>query len=621
MDARAAADAGTRDVGSVASIIDLRALLELRTAAPGDIQGDTLLVRSDLPGTMQLFRTPINGGELEQLTRFPDPVEGRFVPGTQRILVVHDEAGNEHEQLSLLDAGASPEPLVHDPRFFHRAPHLSRDGSLLAYCSNRENGVDWGVYIRALVDGSERTVFPPNAPNTPAGFSPDGRTLAVLRDTGRPNDFDLYLVDVETGRADHVNPHDDEAEVGEPVWRPDGASFFVSTNEGRDTKALARYDVASRRCETVVESSWDLECHGDAAGRWLLVHANEDGYSRLELRDAVTLAVDRDVPLPGRGVVEEPVFSRDGSLLVFKFSSPVDPGDVWAYEVGAGDLRRVTELPRALNLATLREPELHRFESYDGESVPVFLWEPDGDGPFPVVVTVHGGPESQYRPAFLPSFTPLTQHLVSRGYAVAAPNVRGSTGYGKRYEHLDDVRRRLDSVRDLASLHDWLGRRPRIDASRAALYGRSYGGYMVLAGLAFQPDRWAAGIEMVGISNFVTFLENTAPWRRALREPEYGSLERDREFLVDASPITHVDQIRAPLFIQHGANDPRVPLEETEQIHRVLTEKGIRCELVVHEDEGHAIGKLENRVETFERAVAFLDDVLDARKSAPLRLA
>jgi dipeptidyl aminopeptidase/acylaminoacyl peptidase len=225
---------------------------------------------------------------------------------------------------------------------------------------------------------------------------------------------------------------------------------------------------------------------------------------------------------------------------------------------------------------------------------------------------VHGGPESQFQPAFVPSFTPFTQYLLSRGYAVAAPNVRGSTGYGKRYEHLDDVRLRLDSVRDLGSLHDWLGARPKIDASRAVLYGRSYGGYMVLAGLAFQPERWAAGIECVGISNFVTFLENTAPWRRSVREPEYGSLERDREFLVEASPITHVERMRAPLFIQHGANDPRVPLGETEQIHRVLTSKGIRCELLVHEDEGHAIGKLDNRVETFERAAAFLAEVLQS---------
>jgi dipeptidyl aminopeptidase/acylaminoacyl peptidase len=597
-------------MAAVTDTVDLRALLELRSAMPVDFEGDTLLLRCDLPGTMQLFRTSLSGGGLQQVTDFADPVEGKFVPGSQRILVEHDEAGNENVQFSLLTPGSRPEPLVHDPRFFHRQPHFSRDGTLLAYSSNREDGVNWGVYVRSLADGSERTAVPPTASNAPAGFSPDGGLLTVLRATGKANDFDLLLVDLTPGTIEHLNPRVGEAEVGEPVWAPDGRSFLVSTNEGRDTKAIARYDIAAARWETVIEADWDLECHGDDAGRRLLVHANEDGYSRLELRDATTLAVDHDVPLPGRGVVEAPVFSDEGRVLAFKFSSPVDPGDVWACDIETRELRRITELPRPVDLRALREPQLHRFQSFDGLSVPVFLWEPDGDGPFPVVVMVHGGPESQFLPAFLPSFTPITQHLVSLGYAVAAPNVRGSTGYGKRYQHLDDVRLRLDSVRDLASLHDWLAARPRIDASRAALYGRSYGGYMVLAGLAFQPDRWAAGVESVGIANFVTFLENTAKWRRALREPEYGTLERDRDFLVEASPITHVDAIRAPLFVQHGANDPRVPLVETDQIHRVLTEKGIRCDLLVHEDEGHLIGKLDNRIETFERAVRFLQEVL-----------
>ena len=597
-------------MGAVAGALDLRTLLELRTAVPADIEGDTLLLRSDLPGTMQLFRLPLAGGELEQLTAFPDPVAGHFVPGTETILLEHDDAGNELTQLSLLDAGTELRPLVHDPAFVHRDVSLSRDGSLLAYVSNRENGIDWIAYVRSLRDGSERRVFARGGACLTAGFSPDGRVLAVLHDSGRPRDNDLYLVDVGTGEVEHVTPHDDESWFDAPVWRPDGEAFLVATNVGRDTKAVSRYDVARREWSVVLESDWDLECHGDDAGRWLLVHANEDGYSRLVLHDPRTADAVREVPLPGRGVVEEPVFARDGSKLAFTFSSAVDPGDVWLCDLDFGRCDRVTKLPRPLPVGELREPELHRFTSFDGESVPVFLWEPAGDGPFPVVVMVHGGPESQFRPAFLPTYTPLTQHLVSRGYAVAAPNVRGSTGYGKRYEHLDDVRLRLDSVRDLAALHDWLGTRPCIDAARAVLYGRSYGGYMVLAGLAFQPERWAAGIECVGISNFVTFLENTAPWRRAVREPEYGSLERDRDFLIEASPLTHVERIRAPLFIQHGANDPRVPLGETQQIHRVLTGKGIRCELLVHQDEGHAIGKLENRIETFERAVTFLDDVL-----------
>ncbi len=255
---------------------------------------------------------------------------------------------------------------------------------------------------------------------------------------------------------------------------------------------------------------------------------------------------------------------------------------------------------------------MHRFDSFDGESVPVFLFEPDGDGPFPVVVTVHGGPESQWLPWFAPSFAPLTQYLVSRGYAVAAPNVRGSTGYGKRYEHLDDIEKRLDSVADLASLHDWLSDRPNIDGDRAVVYGRSYGGYMVLAALALQPERWAAGIECVGIASLVTFLENTSPYRRAAREREYGSLDRDRAFLTEASPMTHIDGIRAPLFIQHGRNDPRVPVSESEHIHAVLTQKGIPSELLIFEDEGHTVEKLPNRIETFTRMTEFLDRVLGA---------
>jgi dipeptidyl aminopeptidase/acylaminoacyl peptidase len=606
-------------MGAVTRAVDLRALLEERTAVPVDVDGDTLLVRCDLPGTMQLFRLSARGGEPEQLTSFSDPVDGRFV-GHGVVLVEHDDAGNEHTQLSLLHTSGDLEHLLRDPAFVHRDPRVSRDGSLLAYATNRHNGVDWVVYVRSLRDGTERSVFAEPGMSTPAGFSPDGSLLAVLHDTGRNGDNDLYLVEVSSGSVDHVSLHEDEAWFEEPVWRPDGRAFFVATNDGYDTKVVKRYDLSTRAWETVVQSRWDLDVHGDDEGRWLLVDANEDGYSRLELRDARTLAVEGGMPLPGRGVVEGTHFSRDGSFVSFKFSSPVDPGDVWTYDVETRELAQLTRLPRELGAGDLREPELHRFSSFDGESVPVFLWEPDGDGPFPVVVMVHGGPESQFRPAFLPSFTPFTQHLVSRGYAVAAPNVRGSTGYGKRYEHLDDVRLRLDSVHDLGALHDWLATRPRIDAGRAALYGRSYGGYMVLAGLAFQPERWAAGVECVGISNFVTFLEHTAPWRRSVREPEYGSLERDRDFLVEASPITHVDRMRAPLFIQHGANDPRVPLSETQQIHRVLTAKGIRCELLVHEDEGHAIGKLENRVETFERATAFLEEVV-GEKSARLRRA
>jgi dipeptidyl aminopeptidase/acylaminoacyl peptidase len=206
-------------------------------------------------------------------------------------------------------------------------------------------------------------------------------------------------------------------------------------------------------------------------------------------------------------------------------------------------------------------------------------------------------------------FDPVVQALVSVGYGVVVPNVRGSTGYGKRYASLDDTTRRLDSVRDLAAVHGALDG-AGFDPTRAALWGGSYGGYMVLAGLAFQPDLWAAGVDLVGISNLVTFLENTSEYRRAFREHEYGSLGVDREFLIEASPLTHVDSIRAPLFVIHGRNDPRVPVGEAEQIADNLLRRGVPCELLVYEDEGHGLARLENRLDAYPRAIEFLDGVL-----------
>jgi dipeptidyl aminopeptidase/acylaminoacyl peptidase len=531
-------------------------------------------------------------------------VDGTLLPDG-RILLEVDEGGNERTQLYLLARGGEPEPLVVDPRFNHWTPVVSGDGSLLAYATNRGNGRDFEVVLRRLASGEE-TTFELRGYLEVHGFSPDGRWIVAERLGERAGESDLFLLDVESGDVIHATPHDGAGEYRTPSWLLDSSGLYAATNVFGDTCSLARYDLGSAEWELALESQWDLACAIDDAGRSLLVMANEDGWSRVELRDLETLELRGEVPLPGRGLVAHPVFSHDGSQLAFAFSSPREPLQTHLYDLDSGELRRLTGDGPVEGV----EPELHRFASFDGEEIPVFLFEPEGEGPFPVVVTVHGGPESQWLPYFSQGFGPFTQFLVSRGYAVAAPNVRGSSGYGKRFEHLDDVELRLDSVRDLAELHSWLSTRPKIDASRAVVYGRSYGGYMTLAALAFQPELWAAGISFVGISNLATFLENTSEYRRAAREREYGSLDRDRDVLEHVSPASRIDDIRAPLFLEHGRNDPRVPVGESEYIHRVLTEKGIRCELMVYEDEGHLIEKLANRVDAFERAVAFLDEVL-----------
>jgi dipeptidyl aminopeptidase/acylaminoacyl peptidase len=587
----------------------------MRIAGPADFSDDAgrVLVRSNLTGTMQLYRAPRGGGPLEPLTDVADPVDGFYVPGQEQILVQMDTGGNERHQLYLLrdEPGAALQPLVVEPDVLHRTPQCTRDGRLLAYATTRRNGVDFDVVVRELASGEERVVFDVGGWCDVAGFSPDASVLAIARATDRSGDNDLYLVDLDARETFVAVPHEDQAYVGPPAWLRDGSAFYFATSVGRDFAGVARYDLTSRSWSYVVEDDWDLECYIDEAGRQLLVEANVDGYSRLQLHDPLTLESRGEVPLPGRGVVSEPYFahpdfSRDGRFLAYHFTSPRIAGDTWLYDTHSGTSARLTTSPTAVGEDELVEPELHRFASFDGESVPVFLYLPRGAGPFPVVIMIHGGPEGQLRPVF----NPLAQYFVAAGYSVAAPNVRGSIGYGKRYEHLDDVERRLDSVRDLVALHDWLTQHPRVDANRAVLYGGSYGGYMVLAGLAFHPERWAAGIDIVGISSLVTFLENTSEWRRAFREREYGSLDRDREFLERVSPLTRVEQIRAPLFVIHGANDPRVPLSEAEQIHRSLTERGIRCELLVYPDEGHGLAKLHNRLDAFPKAVAFLEEVL-----------
>jgi dipeptidyl aminopeptidase/acylaminoacyl peptidase len=579
-------------------VADLRTLLELRQAYPlsWSSDGSWLLVASDLAGTRQLYRLPLDDGDLEQLTSHAEPVEGQLLPD-DRLLLEIDEGGNERTQLYL-----DGEPLVVDPRFNHWTPHFSRDGRLLAYTTNRRNGRDFDIVVRELESGVEKT-FELGGYVGVDSISPDGRRVVALRDNERAGDSDLFLIDLETGAVEHATPHEDAAEYGTTVWLADSSGFHASTNEGRDTAAVARYTLGGG-WEVVRESQWDLECYGDDAGRRLLVVENADGYSRCA-----------ELPFPGEGIAEHFVFSSDASRVAYGFSTTTEPQQVWVHDFASGESRKLTDLGHVEGGV---EPSLHRFESFDGESIPVFLFVPEGDGPFPVVVTVHGGPESQWQPWYSGGFGALTQFLVSRGYAVAAPNVRGSTGYGKRFEHLDDVEKRLDSVADLASLHEWLSARPEIDGSRAVVYGRSYGGYMVLAALAFQPELWAAGIEFVGISNLRTFLENTSEYRRAIREREYGPLS-DPELLERLSPWSRLDEIRAPLFIEHGRNDPRVPVSESEAIHAELVRRGVRCELVIYEDEGHGVEKLGNRVDVFERATDFLDEVLEPAQVAPIR--
>ena len=448
----------------------LRELLEISWALPADVSDDgDVLVRWNLPGSFQLYIVPPDGGDPVQVTDLAEPVTGLFVPGSDRILLSVDEGGNERAQLYLLDRvpGATLEPLVVEHEFRHDTPSFSADGRLLAYACNRRNGRDLDVYLRSLETGDERRVFSGGYCEV-AGFSPDGRWLGVLQLTGRTGDNDLHLVDLVDGKTVLVAPDEHDALFGAPAWSNDSRAFLFATSSGRDHAGIARFEIETESWSYVIEDAWDLHCVGDRHGRALVVHANEEGYSRLELYDPDSLSLRSRVELPDRGMIETLVLSPDGSRLAFGFSSPRTTWDAWLLDTETFESRRLTRSPTGIPKTELVAPTLHRFPSFDGESIPYLVYRPETDEPAPVLLEIHGGPEAQRRPMWIP----LVQYLVGHGFAVVQPNVRGSTGYGKRFEHLDDGRRRLDTVRDIAALHDLLSADTRFAADQTGAVRR-----------------------------------------------------------------------------------------------------------------------------------------------------
>jgi dipeptidyl aminopeptidase/acylaminoacyl peptidase len=397
---------------------DIRPYLEIRTASPTgwSRDGRKLLISSDLPGTAQVHRLDLDGAELpvpaaalRRLTAFAEPIGAGYLPddptgaGRDRLLLATDRGGNERHQLFTADDDpATPyggpddlEPLVVDDEFIHRPGGVTRDGRMLAYATNRGDGVAFDTWVRDLTTDEERVVYASGGWTGPGGFSPDGRFLAVSEMTTRPGDNRVHLVDLETLGDAPVAPgadgvvelaaHDDPASVGTPSWLPDSSGFFFSTDVGREFVSVAR-GRPDGSWEVVVEPGWDAGCAVDWQGRHLLIVWNEDGITRAELRDPHTLEVTRAVPLPGDGVAGGFRFSKDGRYLAFAYTSALEPGDAWRYDTETDRLERLTVSPNEVDPAAFVEPELVRFPSFDGLEIPAFVYRPERDataGPCP----------------------------------------------------------------------------------------------------------------------------------------------------------------------------------------------------------------------------------------------
>ncbi len=544
----------------------------------------------------------------EQLTFYEERVSGaEYSPSDERLLFGMDAGGNERTQLFLLENGEVTD-LTRAPDAIHYSGGFSPDGGRIAYTATRRNGTDFDVYVQELgaageAFGEPEMVWEVSGYHTVAAWGPDGYFLVVSRHHSNLNN-DLYRLDLSTGEAELLTPHEGDARFYGASPTPDGASLFLATDRDGDFMRLARLDLSTgeAKLDYLTSDDWDVEgVELSKDGRYLLASRNVEGYSDLLLFSGGGRRMP-DLEIP-EGIVGGFEFSPDGRRLAFTLAGPTRNPDVWVLDLPDGAPRRVTRSSTAgIPQQAFRRPRLVRYPSFDGREIPALFYEPEKEAA-PVVVNVHGGPESQSRPAF----APVTQYLLSRGLAVFFPNVRGSTGYGKAYTHLDDVELRMDSVKDLAHAAHWLRGKGH---ERVAVMGGSYGGFMVLAALTEYPELWSAGVDIVGIANLVTFLENTGSYRRALREPEYGSLEKNRGFLESISPIHKAGEIRAPLMVIHGKNDPRVPVGEAEQIVEKVRENGGTVEYLLYEDEGHGLAKLKNRLHAYPKIAAFLDEHL-----------
>lgn len=569
--------------------------------------GDGLFVETRFGDVSQIHRVNIPAGARRQLTFHEEPTEGvSRRPGSSEVLLSMDVGGSEFYQLYLLDPATGETRRLTDGSSRNSFPTWSPDGERLTYTSTRRDGRSNDVWIMDVSDTASAQVALEASGGTywgAADWDSAGERLLVVNYVSI-TDSRVHLLDLDTGEREQIaGGEEDPANwvgIG-PTFTPDGQGAFLATDAHGEFQRLVRLDLETGETETITEEiPWNV--HGFAMNEQGTASAfvvNAGGIDRLYLMDPETLEYARVESIP-TGLIAGLEFSPDGRRLALTLNTPRTPSDAFVLRLGeepteAGELIRWTHSEvGGLDTDTFVEPELVEYESFDGRQIPAFVYTPRGKGPHPVVVYIHGGPESQYRPSFSSTVQMWIDVL---GAAVVAPNVRGSAGYGKTYVQLDNGKKREDSVRDIGALLDWIASRPDLDAERVAVYGGSYGGYMVLASLVHYSHRLEAGVDYVGISNFVTFLENTEDYRRDLRRPEYGD-ERDpemREFLQEISPSNHADEITAALFVAQGANDPRVPASESEQIVREVRANGHDVWYMLAKNEGHGFDKKPNR--------------------------
>jgi len=574
----------------------------------------SLLVKTRFGETEQLHRVAAAGAAREQLTFYSDPIEwARASRAGNGIVFWKDKSGDDNYQIYYLAGGGEARQLTSGD-FIHGSPVWSHDGKRVAFYGNDRDTLSYDVYVADLSSAGTPTLLVGGRNNTwyPLDWSADDSRLLVWKYESATENA-LYLADALTGAVTPLDPKPAGGGIRRARLAPDGRGVYVLTDEGGENTSVVFKDPItheSRRLTPAVP--WDVEDFDVSAdGRYLAYVLNEDGRSRLTVLDLIG---KQEMAAPGlpEGRLGNVRFDPSGRRLAMSGESATSPRDAYVYDLEHGRVERWTHSETGpLDAARLLAPELARFPTWDRVNgkprlLTAWVYRPaHRDGPVPVLINIHGGPEAQARP----EWDPFVQFLVNElGYAVIEPNVRGSSGYGKSFLALDNGVLREDALRDIGSLLVWIGVQGEFDRDRVVVMGGSYGGYLTLAALVSYGERLRGGIDVAGISDFVTFLGNTSPYRRDLRRAEYGD-ERDlrmRVFLERISPLTNAQRIKKPLLVVAGANDPRVPLSESEQLVWKVRNAGGEVWYLVARDEGHELRRKSDRDAYLETAATFL---------------
>jgi dipeptidyl aminopeptidase/acylaminoacyl peptidase len=577
-----------------------------------------MLITTRFADAMQLHFVKMPGGARRQLTFLPEPVAGgSFRPkGGEFIVFSQDVGGGEFYQLYRYEPENGKVSLLTDGKSRNTGAAWAESGKWIAYTSTRRNGKDNDIYVMdpSQPDSNRMVLQVDGGGWSVQDWSPDEQTL-LAGEYLSINESRFYLVDVKKGTKELLTPKTTEkVSYSQAQFAKDGKSVFVATDKDSEFQRLMRLDLASREFTVLTKDiPWDVdEFDLSKDGRTIAFITNEDGVGVLHLMDARS-GKELKVPKLPLGVPSNLSWHENSRDLAFNMTSAKSPFDVYSLDVKRGKVERWTESETGgLNTSSFVEPELIKLKSFDGTPISAFIYRPDAKkfpGKRPVIINIHGGPESQSRPGFQAR---NNYYLNELGVGIIYPNVRGSSGYGKTFLTLDNRFKREDSVKDIGAIIEWVKKDNGFDAEKTAVAGGSYGGYMVLASLTHFAEDIKCAVDVVGISNFLTFLKNTQDYRRDLRRVEYGD-ERDekmREFLEKISPMTNVKKIKSPLLVVQGQNDPRVPVTEAEQMVKAIRDQGGMVWYLMAKDEGHGFAKKKNNDFQFLATILFFKEHL-----------